>query len=83
MTSTNLPLYRLLVKFGASEADADSAASLDDARLATKADLSELRLVMKADLAEMKASIIQWNLIALGFVTALFSGLVTLLKFKP
>lgn len=39
MTSTNLTLYRLLVKFGASEADAEAAVAVDLSALATKQDL--------------------------------------------
>jgi len=40
MTTTNLPLYRYLVSHGATEADAEAAASLETSALATKQDLA-------------------------------------------
>jgi hypothetical protein len=67
---TNLTLYRLLVRNGASEADAEAAASVDTSVLATKADIAEL----KADLT--------WRyVVILGAQTALFSAIVAALKF--
>jgi len=45
----NMTLYRLLLKTGASEADAEAAARIDTSDLATK-----------ADLAELKASLLMW-----------------------
>jgi hypothetical protein len=84
MTQQVAELYTALRKAGVDDDTARAAAKSviaieDKEQLATKADLIDLR----RNMAEMKASIIQWNLIAIGFVTALFSGLVTLLKFKP
>jgi hypothetical protein len=48
----------------------------------TKADIRELRSELHADMGQMQANIIKWNVVMLGFMTALFSGLVTLLKLK-
>jgi hypothetical protein len=81
MTSTNLPLYRLLVKFGASEADADSAASLDDARLATKADLQLVEARLEGKLEAMQATIIKWNIATIGVVAGLFAAISAALRF--
>lgn len=81
MTSTNLPLYRLLVKFGASEADADSAASLDDTRLATKADLQLVEARLEGKLEAMQATIIKWNVATIGVVAGLFAAISAALRF--
>jgi hypothetical protein len=65
----NLPLYRLLVKVGASEAEAEEAARMDTSALVTKADLAELKAATKADLAELKAELMKMNvgtLVAVG-----------------
>ena len=62
----NMTLYRLLVKQGASEAEAEEAARVDASMLATKADLTEL-----------KASLLMWLIMLLIAQTGL---LVTLLK---
>jgi len=48
-TPINMALYRLLVKGGATETEAEAAARLDTSDLATKGDLSQL-----------KASLIMW-----------------------
>jgi len=73
MTTTNLPLYRLLLKGGATEAEAEAAAiSFDPLLLATKGDLADL----KADLT--------WRFIVImGAQIALFSAIVAALKFVP
>lgn len=65
----NMTLYRLLVKAGASEADAEDAARLDASNLITKADLLELE-------ARLQRFIIQ----ALVGMTAIFSLIVGLLR---
>jgi hypothetical protein len=52
----NMTLYRLLVKGGANEADAEEAARFDTSALATKADLLELKAATRADLLELKAA---------------------------
>ena len=44
----NMALYRLLVKRGATEAEAEEAARLDASELATKADLAELKAEVHA-----------------------------------
>jgi hypothetical protein len=49
-TTFNLPLYKLLLKVGATEAEAEAAATLDASHLATKADLAEAVATLKADL---------------------------------
>ena len=87
----NTTLYRLLIKAGASEEDAEEAASFDTSELATKADLAEqvaaLRLELRTGLAEMrvatselKSSLIQWMVgivfTALGLQTVLVLALL-------
>ena len=61
----NMTLYRLLVKAGASEPEAEDAARIDASNLATKADL-------KADLADLRASLLIW-------IVTLFVGQTALL----
>jgi hypothetical protein len=74
----------LLVKFGASEADADSAASLDDTRLATKADLQVVEARLEGKLEAMQATIIKWNIATIGVVAGLFTAISAALRFvKP
>lgn len=65
MTTNNLALYKLLVKFGASEDDAARAATVDTTELATK-----------ADLADLKASLIMWMIGVMIAQTGLFLALV-------
>lgn len=65
MTVHNLTLYRLLVKTGASEAEAEAASSMDTSGLATK-----------ADLAELEARLQRFVIIVLGMQTAIFSAIV-------
>lgn len=50
----NMTLYRLLVKTGASEADAEAAARIDTSDLATKADL----LALKAEVLKWTVGIV-------------------------
>jgi hypothetical protein len=69
-TTTNLPLYRLLVKGGASESDAEAAATFDASALATK-----------ADLADLKAELTWRFIVVMGAQTAVFSAIVAALKF--
>jgi hypothetical protein len=60
-----------------ARAAAKSVISIQDREhLATKADIADLRVLI----AETKTEIIRWNVITMGFMTALFSGLITLLK---
>jgi hypothetical protein len=67
----NMTLYRLLLKTGASEADAEVAArtEIDTANLVTKADLT-------AAIHELKSSLLMWMIgivfTAMGIQTALF-----------
>lgn len=61
----NMTLYRLLLKMGAEEADAEAAARIDASELVTKADL-------KADLADLKSSLLIW-------IVTLFVGQTALL----
>jgi hypothetical protein len=62
MTTNNLALYRLLIKFGASEPDAAAAASVDESHLVTKADL-------RAEMADLRSDLLKWG------VGLLFTGL--------
>ena len=69
MSVTNLTLYRVLVKLGATDTEAEQAAQLDSSTLATK-----------ADLAELKAELIKWNVGTLIAMTVLYGSWMTLLK---
>lgn len=64
----NMTLYRLLVKQGATEAEAEAAATVDASQLATK-----------TDLAELKASLIMWLITLLIAQTGL---ILTVLRFS-
>jgi len=46
MTTTNLALYRLLLKFGATDPEAEAAAQIDTTTLATKLDLAQLEAAL-------------------------------------
>jgi hypothetical protein len=81
MTTQNLALYRILVKVGATEAEAEEAATIDASALATKADLATLALVMKTDLADLKADLTWRLIIVMGAQIAVFSAIVAALKF--
>lgn len=74
---TNIALYRLLVRGGATEAEAEAAARLDASELATKADIADLRTEIKA----LKAELLQWTVgiifTALGIQTALLIFVLT------
>jgi hypothetical protein len=74
MTTTNLPLYRILVKGGASEADAEAAATVDTSALATKADLTTA-------IADLQAELTWRFIVVMGAQTAIFSAIVAALKF--
>jgi len=74
MMSTNLPLYRLLVKGGASETEAEAAATFDTSALATKADLTTA-------IADLKAELTWRFIVIMGAQTAIFSAIVAALKF--
>jgi hypothetical protein len=76
-TPINMALYRYLVQHGASEAEAEQAASPDNTTLATKADLMELRLATKGDLAELKAELFRHTTQTLVWTTAIYGGIVT------
>jgi hypothetical protein len=70
----NMTLYRLLLKTGASEADAEAAARIDTSDLATK-----------ADLAELKASLLMWIIGIVFTAMGLQGGLLIFLftHYKP
>ena len=70
-----MTLYRVLVKLGADDAEAEQATTLDTT-LATKADLADLRTAM----AELKSDLIKWNVGTLFAMTAIYGGLVAVLK---
>jgi hypothetical protein len=61
----NMTLYRLLMKMGAEDAEAEEAARLETSDLVTKADL-------KAELAEFKSALLIW-------MVSLFIGQTALL----
>jgi len=70
----NMTLYRLLLKTGASETDAEAAARIDTSDLATK-----------ADLAELKASLLMWIVGIVFTALGLQGGLLVFLftHYKP
>jgi hypothetical protein len=61
------------MKLGASESDAEAAASADESHLVTKADL-------RAALADLKADLMWRVLVLLGAQTAILSAIVAALK---
>jgi hypothetical protein len=81
VTTTNLALYRVLVKLGAPDTEAEDAATLDPSALATKADLAELRSATKADLAELKAELTKTMVTIMIAMTAIFAGISAALRF--
>jgi hypothetical protein len=70
----NMTLYRLLLKTGATEADAEAAARIDTSDLATK-----------ADLAELKAALLMWIVGIVFTALGLQGGLLVFLftHYKP
>ena len=75
-TLTNMALYRLLVRHGADEAEAEQAAhypSQED--LATRTDVAELKLA----LLELKADLLRHTTQTLVWLTAIYAGLVTMI----
>jgi hypothetical protein len=81
MTTINLPLYRFLVDHGATEDQAEAAASFDVSALATKGDLQDLRLATKADLLAFEArlgwrigTLVVSSLVSLTAIFALIVG---------
>lgn len=73
MTTNNLALYRLLMKFGASAEEAESAAAVDVSALATKADLHIALAEFEARLAWKIGGLIVGALISM---TGLFAIIV-------
>jgi hypothetical protein len=72
MSVSNLALYRLLVKFGATEDEAETAATLDASTLATKADIADLKVA----LASLEAAL-AWKVItAMVSLTGIFALIV-------
>jgi len=71
----NMTLYRLLVKTGATEADAEVAARIDTADVVTKADLSAF--ATKADIAGLKAEILELETRLQRFMLQGFLGMTT------
>jgi hypothetical protein len=75
MTTTNLPLYRLLVKLGASEPDAEAAATSQESHLVTRDEFSLLRADLRTEMADLRSDLLKWGIgllfTALGLQTAL------------
>jgi hypothetical protein len=72
----NMALYRLLLKVGASEAEAEQAAQFDASELATKADL----LALKTDLLKVQADLQKFIIQAMLGMTAIFAIIVGLFR---
>jgi hypothetical protein len=82
MSGSNLTLYRVLVKLGVSDSDAESAATLDTATLATAAQLGTVR----EDLAAVKADVnsLKWMFgITWTFLALILGVVVQLLLRRP
>ena len=83
MTTTNLPLYRALVKLGISDVDAQAAVTIDRADLATKADLQtellSLHQQIRIEVAELKADLIKWQVGTLIAMAAIYAAIAKLL----
>jgi hypothetical protein len=74
VTTTNLPLYRILVKSGATEAEAEAAAvSFDPLELATKRDLAEF----ESRLAWKIGGLIVGAMVSMTGIFALIVGWLT------
>jgi len=72
MTVTNLPLYQLLTKFGATPDEAAAAVKFDTSALATKHDIAELKILI----AESQNAI-AWKVIgAMVSLTGMFALIV-------
>jgi hypothetical protein len=76
MTATNLPLYRLLVKLGASEPDAEAAATTSqNSHLVTRDEFALLRADLRTEMADLRSDLLKWGVgllfTALGLQTAL------------
>jgi hypothetical protein len=73
--TSSLALYKLLVKLGASEPDAEAAATLDVAALATKEDLLRLEVTLHRELSAQT----RWVIGAMVGLTGIFAAIVKLL----
>lgn len=80
MTTANLALYQLLMKWGASEAEAQAAASVEAFELVTKADLKAELAELRRDMDRMEVELIKWNLGAMGLLTAIYGAIAVALK---
>lgn len=72
----NMALYRLLVKQGATEPEAEAASRIDTSDLATKADIEMVR----RELAETKAELLKWVAGLFVAQVGVFSAIVGLIK---
>lgn len=82
MSSANLTLYRVLVKLGATDTDAESAATLDTSTLATSEQLGAVR----EDLAAVKETVssLKWMFgITWTFLALILGVVVQLLLRRP
>lgn len=79
--ATNLALYRLLVKFGAEETEAETASTVDVSMLATKADLTAAIADLKTAIAESGKEQSRANVTAMTALLAIFSVIMTILRF--
>lgn len=71
MTTTNLPLYRFMVKLGATEQEAEAASvSFDPLQLVTKRDLAEF----EARLAWKMGGVIIGAMVSMTGIFALIVG---------
>src|SRR5262245_33798529 len=85
MTTIVAEVYEALTKLGLEDGLARAAATAvlaatDKDELATKSDFAILKVEWRADLTELKADLGRQNNMTLIALTAIFGGLVTILK---
>ena len=72
----NMALYRLLVKMGTPEGEAEEAATLDASALATTADLADIR----TSIADLKSSLLMWIILLLIGQTGLLLTIIRAMR---
>lgn len=73
-------LYTALRSAGVGEPEARAAAEAVLAELVTKADLQTATAALKADMADLKAELIKVQVGTIVAMTAIYGGLVAVLK---
>lgn len=74
MSTVNMPLYRLLIKLGAVDAEAETAASFDASGLATKQDITTALAEFEARLAWKIGTLIVGAMVSMTGIFAIIVG---------